>query len=89
MHRVYIERVCACIECASSVCVERASSVCVERASSVYQACAECASSVYLVLVQAAPLCANYTVCKLLCVVVTVVETSSYRAAASITMCNV
>ena len=93
VHRVCIERVRACIECVSSVCV---------RASSVYRACAECASSVYLVLVQAAPmckllllLCANYSVCKLLlcascsCVLVTSAEPPSYRAAASITMCNV
>ena len=55
---VYIERVCACIKCVSSVCVEHR--VCIER---VCRACIKC-------LCKLLP-CANYSVCKLLCVVVT------------------
>jgi hypothetical protein len=58
---VYIERVCACIKCASSVCVERASSVhraCVSSVHQVYLVSSACASCSY---VQTTP-CANYSV---------------------------
>jgi hypothetical protein len=74
-------RVCAYIECIERVraCIECVSSVCRVCIKCVSSACASCS------YVQTTPT----PVCKLLCVLVTSAEPSSYRAAASITMCSV